>query len=304
MKQLLSLFSGCGGSDLGFFNAGFTTIFANEYDKSIYPTYFRNFPDVTLNTRSITDIPLNDYPKNVDGIIGSPPCQSWSSAGAKRGINDPRGKLFYNYVDIVNYVQPKFFVAENVHGIISKNNINKFKEILGLFKDYNVEYKLLNANDYGVAQDRKRVIIIGYHKSLNKIPNFPEPLQYKPVMKDVLNNCSLNNDLINDGYSPHFLSRQRVRGFDEPSFTILASSRFIPFHPSSPKMIKDGNVFKFAAGIYSRLSVRNCAAIQSFPDAFEFIYENARNGYKMIGNAVPPKMAQIIAETIKKDLYV
>ena len=105
--KVVSFFSGAGGLDLGFKKAGFDIIWANEFDPSIYPTFKRNFPEVELDTRSIIDIDPYEVP-DCDGIIGGPPCQSWSAAGSKRGINDHRGRLFINYVDIIKEKKPKF----------------------------------------------------------------------------------------------------------------------------------------------------------------------------------------------------
>ena len=251
----------------------------------------------------MSDIPLSD------GIIGGFPCQSYSAGGAKRGINDPRGKLFYDYLRIIEYIKPKFVVSENVKGLLSARNSETFNMMLKSIEDigYNVKYKLINCVDYGIAQERERVIVVAYKNDFDMSFVFPELMNEKKCLRDVIGdiedlNLNINNhELIDDGYSSIFMSRQRVRGWNEPSFTILASSRFIPFHPSSPKMIKTDNKFKFAQGNYRRLSVRECARIQSFPDDYQIIYRNIRDGYKMIGNAVPVKLAQIIAHKINKD---
>ena len=119
--KIVSLFSGAGGLDFGFEKAGFKTIWANEYDKTIWETYEKNFRKKILNKQSIKDVKISEIP-DCDGIIGGPPCQSWSEAGALRGINDERGKLFLKYVDIIKEKKPKFFLAENVSGILSKRH--------------------------------------------------------------------------------------------------------------------------------------------------------------------------------------
>jgi len=115
--KIISLFTGAGGLDLGFKKAGFGTIWANEYDKTIWNTFEYNFPDTFLDKRSIVDVPTEDVPDCL-GIIGGPPCQSWSEAGAGRGINDSRGKLFFEYIRILKEKEPLFFLAENVSGIL------------------------------------------------------------------------------------------------------------------------------------------------------------------------------------------
>ena len=186
--KLASLFAGAGGLDLGFKEAGFRVVWANEYDSTIWDTFEHNFPETRLDKRSIVDIPASEIPF-VDGIIGGPPCQSWSEAGAGRGINDKRGQLFFEYIRILKEKQPKFFLAENVSGILSLRHRKAFNQILKQFAGvgYNISYKLLNANEYGVPQDRLRVIIVGYHKDKVGISfEFPKSLDYKPVLKNAI----------------------------------------------------------------------------------------------------------------------
>jgi DNA (cytosine-5)-methyltransferase 1 len=329
--SLVSLFSGAGGLDLGFKNAGFNTVWANEYDKTITPTFKVNFPSIHLDDRSIVAISDQDIEEieskygRIDGVIGGPPCQSWSEAGAKRGIKDHRGQLFHDYVRFIKILKPKFFVAENVHGLIHSRNKEAFENIKEMFRNegYVVDAKLLLASDFDVPQDRERVFIIGYHKDLQLEVTFPVPLgivkkgEYsKKTIADAIKGFSrykvgstkiLNHDLSPDTtYSPIYMSRNRVRGWDQQSFTILATDRHIPIHPSAPpmeKIAKDKMRFKLGQeSKYRRLTVRECAAIQTFPEDFEFIYTNIRHGYKMIGNAVPVKLAEHVAQNIKKDL--
>jgi DNA (cytosine-5)-methyltransferase 1 len=157
-KNIVSLFSGAGGLDLGFKNAGFKTIYANEHDKTIWETFEHNFKDVFLDKRDIRKINSNEIPDCI-GIIGGPPCQSFSEAGSLRGILDPRGKLFYEYIRIVKDKKPLFFVAENVAGLLHARNKNTFLDIINKLESlgYFVKYKLVNAKDYKVPQDRKRL---------------------------------------------------------------------------------------------------------------------------------------------------
>ncbi|PIR38441.1 MAG: DNA (cytosine-5-)-methyltransferase [Alphaproteobacteria bacterium CG11_big_fil_rev_8_21_14_0_20_39_49] len=325
--KLISLFSGCGGLDLGFEKAGFKTIWANEYDKTIWDTYSYNFPDTVLDRRSIVDVPSVDIPSDIDGIIGGPPCQSWSEAGSGRGINDSRGKLFYEYIRILKDKQPKFFLAENVAGILFEKHAEAFNDILNSFRKlgYNISYKLLNAKNYNVPQDRKRVIIIGYHERLNKSFTFPTPSNYIPTLRDSIYDLNglavpaldknktnghgmniLNNEYMTGGWSTMFMSRNRVRTWDEPSFTIQAGGRHAPIHPSAPQMEKVGkDKFIFKKGfekLYRRLSLRECARIQTFPDSHKFVYNSLADGYKMVGNAVPVEFATALATKIYIDL--
>lgn len=329
--RVLSLFAGCGGLDLGFKQAGFEISVANEYDKSIFETFEKNFPKTKLIKKSIANLELSELPKNIDGIIGGPPCQSWSEAGKQLGINDDRGKLFHEYIRILDGIKPKFFLAENVSGILHKKHSFAFENIIKKFSElgYIVKYQLLDAADYGVPQNRKRVIIIGFKKSLKidfqfpsskifKNPktlndaiadiNFAIPAQEKNKTNGLLKktNHIQNNEYMTGSFSTIYMSRNRVRSWDEPSFTIQAGGRHAPLHPDAPKMIKVGkDDMKFNEKYlkkYRRLSVRECARIQTFPDDFTFHYSNVSDGYKMIGNAVPVKLANVLAKEIKRNL--
>lgn len=324
--KLISLFSGAGGLDLGFEKAGFNTIWANEYDKTIWATFQTNFSNTLLDKRSITDIETSDI-LECEGIIGGPPCQSWSEAGTQKGIEDKRGQLFFDYIRVLRNKQPKFFLAENVSGILHPKHTEAFNTFIELFKKagYNVSWKLLDANDYNVPETRLRVIIVGYHKDLNKKFSFPHPLVYKPVLKDAIwdlgpaipakngnktNGDDLqifNHEYMTGGFSTIYMSRNRVRSWDEPSFTIQAGGRHAPIHPQAPKMrLVAKNKRIFEPGLeneYRRLSVRECARIQTFPDDFIFKYTNIADGYKMVGNAVPVNLAYYMAMQIKQDIF-
>lgn len=326
--ELISLFCGAGGLDLGFKKAGFKTVVANEYDKKICPTYRANFPEVNLIEGDIRNLPTDKFPKNVTGIIGGPPCQSWSEGGALRGIDDARGQLFYEYIRILNEVQPIFFVAENVSGMLANRHAHAVENFMKLFGDagYDVNLKLLNANDYGVAEDRDRVFYIGFRKDL-RITDFkyPDPISPKPTLKDVIwdlkdtaipakdknrTNGDLcivpNHEYFIGDYSPIFMSRNRVRSWEEPAYTVQASGRQCQLHPQAPKMVKiNPNKHEFAKGyehLYRRMTIREVARVQGFPDEFELMYTDLNNGYKMIGNAVPVQLAYHVAMQIKVTL--
>jgi DNA (cytosine-5)-methyltransferase 1 len=317
--NIISLFSGAGGLDLGFQKAGFNVIWSNEYDKAIWETHEKNFPLCELSKKSITEIEAKEVP-DCDGIIGGPPCQSFSEAGAKRGTIDKRGQLFWDYIRILKEKKPKFFVAENVTGLMSERHKEDLEKFIQAFNDagYDLHYKVYNAYHYGTAQSRERVIFVGLHKSLNK--KFIEPAVYKQKinLEDILlgmsnpTACKAGQktlDLSNSheymigSFSSMYMSRNRVRGWSEPSFTILATARQIPIHPQAPDMVKiSTDKFIFKPGFeatYRRLSVRECARIQGFPDDFLFHYNKIEDGYKMIGNAVPVNLGFVIAQQIR-----
>ena len=131
--KLISLFCGAGGLDLGFHKAGFTTIAANEFDKKITPTYKANFPNALLIEGDIRNVFSLEFP-DADGIIGGPPCQSWSEAGALKGIKDQRGQLFYEYIRVLRDKQPLFFVAENVSGMMAQRHSQAVNHFIELFR--------------------------------------------------------------------------------------------------------------------------------------------------------------------------
>lgn len=327
--KVISLFSGCGGLDLGFEKAGFEIPVANEFDKTIWDTFEINHPKTNLIKGDIRNILESDFPDNIDGIIGGPPCQSWSEAGALRGINDERGQLFFDYIRILRDKQPKFFLAENVSGMLANRHSEAVQNIISMFEDcgYNISITLVNAKDYGVAQERKRVFYVGFRKDLHINFSFPEGStkedEKKITLRDVIwdlqdtavpageknhknPNAINNNEYFTGSYSTIFMSRNRVKDWNEQGYTVQASGRQCQLHPQAPKMVKVGkNDYRFIEGkehLYRRMTVREVARVQGFPDTFKFIYDNVDTGYKMIGNAVPVNLAYEIALSIKQYL--
>ena len=324
--KIISLFAGAGGLDLGFKKAGFQTIWANEYDKEIWETYQKNFPNTKLDKRSIVDIGSNEIP-NAIGLIGGPPCQSWSEAGALKGIDDKRGQLFFEFIRILRDKKPLFFLAENVSGMLTSRHSEALENIKKLFIEsgYNLSFKLLNAHDFRVPQDRKRLFFVGYRDDLGLKFEFPKGFEEKLYLRDAIwdiresaipakeknytngDKCLLDNhEYAIGGFSSMFMSRNRVRGWDEPSFTIQAGGRHAPLHPQAPKMeLIEKDKRRFVEGsedLYRRLSVRECARVQSFPDEHKFYYKNLMAGYKMVGNAVPVNLGYYLARRIFEDI--
>ena len=185
----IDLFSGCGGLTKGFSMVGIRSIFASDIDENAAKTFCRNFPDTPFLCKSITDIDKNEVDELLEGrvpdiIIGGPPCQGFSLANKRRNKikDDPRNKLFYGFVKFINWYSPKAFVMENVKGLLSMQNGEVIKTIVEEFTNagkcgYNVAYKVLVASNYGVPQNRERVILIGYRKDLNIQPQHPEPYE-------------------------------------------------------------------------------------------------------------------------------
>lgn len=323
--RLISFFSGCGGLDLGFEQAGFDVVWANEFDSTIHETYRFNHPNTILCGKDIRDINVSEIP-DCDGFVGGPPCQSWSTGGSKRGLDDSRGKVFLDYIRLIKGKKPKFFVIENVAGIISDYHFVTFHGFLSTLSEagYWVKYSVVNTSHFGIPQERLRVIVVGIRNDLSCDFKFPIPNErVKATIKDAIGDIGIqprpylkgdtveieleglsNNDFYAGPFDKYYFERNRRRDWNEVSYTIVASANVIPLHPNSPKMVRENiKGWHFIEGEenkYRRLSVRECARLQSFSDDFVFFYNDIREGYKMVGNAVPPKLAYLIADEIKK----
>lgn len=321
--KVASFFSGIGGLDKGFQNVGYEIVFANDNWSGCWQTYEYN-QHLEMNKKSIEDITADEIP-TVDGFIGGPPCQSWSLAGSMRGIKDPRGQLLYEYLRLIKQKKPKFFLMENVPGMVCKTHKDEFDKFTENLRTigYTLHYQVLNASDYNVPQDRKRVFIVGFRNELEVNFKFPKPYKSKVTLRDAIGNMEeplatqkdsidevelplINHEYMLGDFSSMYMSRNRVRSWDEQSFTIQASGRHAPCHPQANKMIKvdkDKRIFDPSTPKpYRRLSVRECARIQTFDDDYKFFYKKINDGYKMIGNTVPVKLAEELAKAIKEAL--
>ena len=326
--KVVSFFAGCGGLDMGFEQAGFDVVWANEFEPHCRATYVRNHPKTEFVVGDVCKIDPDTIP-NCDGFVGGPPCQSWSVGGKQKGLDDERGQLFLKYIELINAKKPKFFVIENVKGMLD----DKFKEVFEDFvrrlesAGYDVQWALLDAVNFRIPQNRERVFFVGFRKELKVKFSFPKPTCDEPVtleqaigdIKEEPNQLSgskinnsnqkgntphkhYNHDVLATKFGSFYYRGNRRRGWQQPSFTINATADFAPLHPSSPKMVFYGhenwNFQKDRLEDYRRLSVRECARIQTFPDNFIFEYDNIKDAYKMIGNAVPPRLGNEIAKSI------
>lgn len=318
--KVVSLFSGCGGMDLGF-TGGFNylgkeykkhnieILFSNDFEPKACQTYNFNFENKAV-CNDIKNINEKELP-DCDIVVGGFPCQDFSLAGKRKGFDSERGNLYKEMLRVVNEKKPKVFVAENVEGIsINLDGNNPLEVIVNQFRNigYNVEYKLFNTAYYGVPQMRKRVIIIGVRNDLNKKPVFPEPvcnetnwLTAKDAIDDLWDKIDtdyVKNHTKNDYSKAKFMEHGKGQGnrkieMNKPSVTIRAEHHgnieghyrtYDELHPEDRKS-------------WRRLSVRECARLQSFPDSFVF-HCAASSAYKQIGNAVPPVFAWHIADTV------
>lgn len=312
--RLLSLFSGCGGLDLGFEQAGFEITHAIDKDKTVAETYKLNHKAtefISKDIRSFDFTPLKQM--YFDGIIGGPPCQSWSVAGRGRGLDDPRGRLFFDYVRVIDQLKPDFFVAENVSGILADKYRNQVASILEAFGSagYHVTINRVEASYFGVPQERDRVFFLGVRCGFAEPlsfsnPEYPRRRTMRDAIWDLYKHPRFDDLYYIDDFSPKFMSRNRVRSWDQPAYTVLASGRQAQLHPSAPPMIRiERDKFIFNPdyiSMYRRVTVRESARLQTFPDSFEFKYKKLDDAYKMIGNAVPVLLAYELAQHIKDRL--
>lgn len=320
--NVVSFFAGCGGLDLGFEQAGFHVVWANELEPTVYDTYVKNHPNSKLVLGDICNIDPVDVP-DCDGFIGGPPCQSWSVAGRQKGLDDERGQLFLKYIELIDTKKPKFFLIENVKGLLDEKFRDVFDDFLKRLDSagYDVKWQLLDAVNYKIPQNRERVFLIGFRKDLHINYLFPAPTCSEPISlksaigditeeperyldKDIVhpNAIRKNHDVIATKFGSFYYRGNRRRGWQQPSFTIHATAGNTPLHPSSLKMLFFGhenwNFQKDKLDAYRRLSVRECARIQTFPDDFVFYGNDIIAQYKMIGNAVPPRLGKVLAKSI------
>lgn len=294
----VSLFAGAGGLDLGFERAGFHTIWANDFEPDACKTH-EKWSHATVVCGDIGKIDANDIPP-AEVMLGGFPCQGFSLSGPRK-IDDSRNTLYRHYVRILKAKQPLMFVGENVKGLLTMGGGAIIDAIIQDFSDcgYDVYYKLLNAKDYEVPEDRERVIIVGFRKDLGvKEFTYPAPRGHIVTMREALAGFGEPNpeDVCDAAYSSRYMSRNRKRGWDDISYTIPAMAKQVTLWPGSPDMIKLGtDLWKFGdEGVTRRFSWQEAAAIQTFPKDLYFVGD-LTSKYKQIGNAVPVKLAEIIA---------
>jgi len=298
---VVSLFCGAGGMDMGFDLEGFKTVWANDNDKDSCDTH-RAWSRAEVVCDPIEKVSLFPIPK-ADIVLGGFPCQGFSLAGPRK-VDDRRNILYRYFVSVIEEVKPVAFVAENVKGILTLGNGEIIQAIKNEFADkgYNVQYRLLNAADYGVPEDRFRVIMVGIRSDIKADFKYPGPHKYRVTLKEAISDLPepKKDEICSAPYSSRYMSRNRIRKWDEVSFTIPAMAKQVPLHPSSPSMVKvHQDLWKFTNPSKTRrLSWREAAAIQTFPEDMKFA-GNLTSIYKQIGNAVPVNLARAVA----KELY-
>ncbi len=334
--KLISLFSGCGGLDLGFEKAGFEKVWANDFDADAQAVYSLNLGDI--DGRDIRTVDEKEIPQG-DILTAGFPCQPFSSAGSRKGVYDSRGMLYKECLRIIQDKMPKVIVFENVRGLLStkyidgRNLADVIVEDLSAMNEvgYNVVHKLLNASDYGVPQNRQRVFFVGVRKDLGVNFIFP-PKQKKEhlTLRHILDIPNTVKNQVDWGLSPQAL--EMIKYIPEGG-----SWKDVPYEKLAPRFqrIRD-NMKKYRSpNFYRRFSrdeingtitasaqpencgiihptenrrytIREVARIQSFPDDFLFIDDSPKNivaMYKVIGNAVPVSLAQSVALSIMEQVF-
>ena len=298
----VSLFCGAGGLDMGFDRAGFRTIWANDFDADACKTH-QNWSKANVVCGDISKVDYATIPVS-DVMLGGFPCQGFSLSGPRK-IDDSRNVLYKHYVKLVRQNKPLVFIGENVKGLLTMGDGQIIDAIVADFAEcgYDVYYKLVNAKNFGVPQDRERVIIIGFRKDLEvKDFNLPETNGENMTLGEAIGSMpeAKPEDVCNAPYSSRYMSRNRKRGWNDVAYTVPAMAKQVTLWPGSPDMKKVGkDLWKFGeGGVTRRLSWREAAAIQTFPTDLEFSGD-LTSIYKQIGNAVPVKLAEFVANYIR-----
>ena len=311
--EAVSLFTGCGGSDRGLVDAGWRIVMANDnlpYAKEVYEA---NLPGTDFRTTNIEDV--ESFP-SADLLVGCYPCQGYSQGGA-REANRSVNTLYREFDRALRLIRPKAFVVENVPGMARSDNRHFLKAQLVRFRlaGYSVaEPRCINSKDYGLAQERRRIFLVGIRSDFGLRYRFPKPthgpgLQTTRTQRDVLEDLKEEwpvGEFCDEPFHWYYLSRNRYRGWDEPSKTILANARHMPLHPMSPHLVKTGKdewTFVGDSSRARRLSFREAAALQDlagwrFPDTV-----GLKRKYHVIGNAVPPLLFRQIVEAIPEEVF-
>lgn len=309
MPKAVSLFSGCGGSDAGLVATGFEVLMANDKLPYARDVYVANHPE--------TDYVLGDIRKiehfpDAELLVGCYPCQGFSQGG----VRDPSRKintLYLEFARALNQIKPKAFIVENVSGMVRANFRHLLEDQFKVFSEvgYSVTAEVLNAADYGVPQERKRIFIVGLRSDLGLEYQFPMPTHGEGLSEPTATIGGAlegmpewpEGEFYDLDFHWYYLSRNRWRGWGEPSKTIVANPRHMPLHPMSPQLIKlEHNVWRFASeGRARRFSYREAARLQGFKRDMVFPDTAAgslNNRYTVVGNAVPPPLFEAVARAL------
>jgi DNA (cytosine-5)-methyltransferase 1 len=321
--NFIEVCAGCGGLSSGLIKSGFKPILLNDNNKDCCKTLQINHPNINIICDSMDNIDYTPYINKIDLLAGGVPCQSFSQAGLRKGLDDPRGNLIFKFIDIINLIIPKIFLIENVKGLLTHDKgltIKKIIDVLNINNLYNITYKCLDASKYDVPQKRERIFIIGVLRNLNRKFEFPKESINKIILKDVLydvpisfgakyneekqklfklipqGGCWINlpENLQKTYLGNSYNSGGGKRGIlyrlsmEKPSLTILCSpsqKQTERCHPLEERP----------------LTIREYARIQTFDDDYQF-YGSMNSQYKQIGNAIPVLLAKYIGDELLKIL--
>jgi len=304
----VSLFTGCGGSDAGVIRAGFDVLMANDIIPYAKDTYTANHPETDYILGSVADI--ESFPKS-DLLVGCYPCQGFSQGGLRKA-DTSINYLYLEFARALNEIRPKAFIVENVSGMVRSNYKHLLDHQLQVFANagYNVKYKVLNAAHFGVAQERKRIFIVGIRNDFGLEYQFPNvthgpELDAYVTIKDAISDLPLwpEGEFYDYDFHWYYMSRDRRRDWSQPSKTIVSNPRHMPLHPVSPVMTKLGDdKWDFTTTDKARrFSYREAARLQGFSKDFIFpetLNSNLTMKYKVVGNAVPPPLFEAVARAL------
>lgn len=338
--RVISLFAGAGGLDLGFDLTGFDVAYATDYDKTCCETIRVNLGGYLSSTTKVENIDIRKIdpatlPENIDLVVGGPPCQTFSASGRRAGGApgrfDDRGMLFEAYCNIISHVKPKAFLFENVRGILGTNKGEDWNEIVKSFTDlgYKVNYRILDALDYGAPQQRERLIMVGHKMESDFLfplplfgPDSPEQRPYvtsgqalEGIHEDSENKEQL--ELTSGKYAhllrevpcgDNYLYFTAKRGHPNPIFAYR--SRFSDFlykaNPDTPIKTLIASPGKYTGPFHwdnRSFSIREYMRLQGFPDGYKFVGER-KDIIKQIGNSVSPKLSYQLALAICKQIFL
>ncbi|MGF0002887.1 DNA cytosine methyltransferase [Bacillus altitudinis] len=305
---VLELFCGGGLGAVGFKAAGFDIVKAIDFDENAVKAYRYNFGD-HVEQADISAVDIGSLP-STDVIFGGPPCQDFSIAGKGAGADGERGRLVWRYLEIINAKQPKAFVFENVKGLLSKRHRATFDDLLTKFSEigYEVSWQLINAWDYGVAQKRERVFIVGTRKDIGFKFEFPKPLggDYRTsVLRDVIGDLpepvEYEKNPQDGRYSSQFLSRDRVVKWGNAAFTVLTNPRDASIYPGKGRFTMDD--VRNNRATPRRFTVRECLRIQSVPDTYVLPDDISLSAqYRIVGNGIASRVAWYIGIALADQL--
>ena len=325
----IDLFCGAGGLSLGFDKAGFKNLFSIEFNSEIARTYQRNFPHHNLIVDDIRNVSNSQIRAlvgniNVDVIVGGPPCQGFSMAGniGRTFVDDDRNSLFREFVRFVNILNPKMFIMENVANLATRLKGKTIKEIVAEFEiagtGYSVEYDVLNTVNYEIAQERRRIVVVGIRNDIHTKFCYPKKSSNIKTVKDVIGDLPILNSGEKSTIPNHVAMKHSTQMLEKMSYIKDGGNRndiperirpksgdvrkYIRYNSNKPSVCVTGDMRKIFHYEQNRaLTCRELARIQTFPD--EFVFEgNSIQIQQQIGNAVPPRMAYLIAMQVKETL--